>query len=125
MLHCGHVYYLDQAAALGGSLIVAVNSDDSAKTLGKGTGRPLNKAEDRAAVLAGLASVTLVTFFEEGTPVQLIKNLKPDLYVKGGDYDVEKLEETRVVRTWGGDSVAIPFLDGYSTTSLIKRILGV
>ena len=124
VLHRGHVNYLHQAAALGGSLIVAVNSDASAKMLGKGLDRPLNKAEDRAAVLAGLASVALVTFFDEPTPVDLIKKLKPDLYVKGGDYDMETLEETRVLRSWGGDAVAIPFVDGYSTTSLVKRIRG-
>lgn len=124
VLHRGHVNYLHQAAALGVSLIVAVNSDASAKLLGKGPDRPLNKAEDRAAVLAGLASVALVTFFDEPTPVELIKKLKPDLYVKGGDYDMETLEETRVVRSWGGDAVAIPFVDGYSTTSLVKRIRG-
>ena len=124
VLHRGHVNYLHQAAALGGSLIVAVNSDASAKMLGKGSDRPLNKADDRAAVLAGLASVALVTFFDESTPVELIKNLKPDLFVKGGDYDMETLEETRVVRSWGGDAVAIPFVDGYSTTSLVKRIRG-
>ena len=124
VLHFGHVNYLHQAAALGESLIVAVNSDASAKMLGKGPDRPLNKAADRAAVLAGLASVTLVTFFEESTPVALIKKLKPDLYAKGGDYDVEMLEETRVVRSWGGKAVTIPFVDGYSTTSLVERIRG-
>lgn len=124
VLHRGHVNYLHLAAALGGALIVAVNSDASAKLLGKGPDRPLNKAEDRAAVLAGLASVALVTFFDELTPAELIKKLKPDLYVKGGDYDMETLEETRVVRSWGGDAVAIPFVDGYSTTSLVKRIRG-
>lgn len=124
VLHRGHVNYLHQAAALGGALIVAVNSDASAKMLGKGPDRPLNKAEDRAAVLAGLTSVALVTFFDESTPVELIKKLKPDLYVKGGDYDMETLEETRVVRSWGGDAVTIPFVDGYSTTSLVKRIRG-
>lgn len=122
VLHRGHVNYLHQAAALGGSLIVAVNSDASARLLGKGPDRPLNKAEDRAAVLAGLASVALVTFFDERTPVELIKEIRPDLYVKGGDYDMETLEETRVVRSWSGDALAIPFVDGYSTTSLVKRI---
>lgn len=122
VLHRGHVNYLHQAAALGGSLIVAVNSDASARMLGKGPDRPLNRAEDRAAVLAGLASVALVTFFDERTPVELIKEIRPDLYVKGGDYDMETLEETRVVRSWGGDALAIPFVDGYSTTSLVKRI---
>ncbi len=122
VLHRGHVNYLHQAAALGGSLIVAVNSDSSARMLGKGPDRPLNKAEDRAAVLAGLASVALVTFFDERTPVELIKEIRPDLYVKGGDYDMETLEETRVVRSWGGNALAIPFVDGYSTTALVKRI---
>ena len=122
VLHRGHVNYLHQAAALGGSLIVAVNSDASARLLGKGPDRPLNQAEDRAAVLAGLASVALVTFFDERTPVELIQEVKPDLYVKGGDYDMEALEETRVVRSWGGDALAIPFVDGYSTTSLVQRI---
>lgn len=122
VLHRGHVNYLHQAAALGGSLIVAVNSDTSARMLGKGPDRPLNRAEDRAAVLAGLASVALVTFFDERTPVELIQEIRPDLYVKGGDYDMEQLEETRVVRSWGGDALAIPFVDGYSTTSLVKRI---
>lgn len=122
VLHRGHVNYLHEARALGGSLVVAVNSDASARMLGKGPDRPLNKAEDRAAVLAGLASVSLVTFFNERTPVELIKEVRPDLYVKGGDYDMEALEETRVVRSWGGDAVAISFVDGYSTTSLVKRI---
>lgn len=122
VLHRGHVNYLHEARKLGGSLVVAVNSDASARMLGKGPDRPLNKAEDRAAVLAGLASVSLVTFFDERTPVSLIEAVRPDLYVKGGDYDMETLEETRVVRSWGGDAVAIPFVDGYSTTSLVKRI---
>lgn len=122
VLHRGHVNYLHQAAALGGSLIVAVNSDASARMLGKGPDRPLNRADDRAAVLAGLASVALVTFFDERTPVELIQEIRPDLYVKGGDYDMEQLEETRVVRSWGGDALAIPFVDGYSTTALVKRI---
>lgn len=122
VLHRGHVNYLHQAAALGGSLIVAVNSDASARMLGKGPDRPLNRADDRAAVLAGLASVALVTFFDERTPVELIQEIRPDLYVKGGDYDMEQLEETRVVRSWGGNALAIPFVDGYSTTALVKRI---
>lgn len=122
VLHRGHVNYLHEARKLGGSLVVAVNSDASARMLGKGPDRPLNKAEDRAAVLAGLASVSLVTFFDEHTPVSLIDAVRPDLYVKGGDYDIDALEETRLVRSWGGDAVAMPFVDGYSTTSLVKRI---
>ncbi len=122
VLHRGHVSYLHAARQLGGSLVVAVNSDASARMLGKGPDRPLNKDIDRAAVLAGLASVSLVTFFDERTPVELIQEVRPDLYVKGGDYDMEALEETRLVRSWGGEALAIPFVDGFSTTSLVQRI---
>lgn len=122
VLHRGHVNYLQQAAGLGGSLVVAVNSDASARLLGKGSDRPLNKAEDRVTVLAGLASVALVIVFDERTPVELIKEVQPDLYVKGGDYQMETLEETRVVRSWGGDAIAISFVEGYSTTALVQRI---
>ena len=122
VLHRGHVNYLHEARALGGSLVVAVNSDASARMLGKGPDRPLNKDEDRAIVLAGLAAVSLVTFFDEKTPVALLKEVRPDIYVKGGDYDMESLEETSVVRSWGGQSIAIPFVDGFSTTALVKRI---
>jgi rfaE bifunctional protein nucleotidyltransferase chain/domain len=122
VLHRGHVSYLHRAAELGGSLLIAVNSDASARMLGKGPDRPLNAAEDRAYVLAGLASVALVTFFDTSTPVELIKAIRPEIYVKGGDYDMETLEETRVVRSWGGQSVAIPFVDGFSTTALVQRI---
>ncbi len=122
VLHRGHVSYLHRAAQLGASLLVAVNSDASARMLGKGPDRPLNAAEDRAYVLAGLASVSLLTFFDTRTPVELIRAIRPDIYVKGGDYDMETLEETRVVRSWGGQSVAIPFVDGFSTTALVQRI---
>jgi len=122
VLHRGHVSYLHRAAELGASLLVAVNSDASARMLGKGPDRPLNAAEDRAYVLAGLDSVDLLTFFDTRTPVELIQAVRPDIYVKGGDYDMETLEETRVVRSWGGQSVAIPFVDGFSTTALVQRI---
>lgn len=122
VLHRGHVSYLHRAAELGGSLLVAVNTDRSARMLGKGPDRPLNSELDRAYVLAGLASVDMVTFFDTRTPVELIQAIKPDIYVKGGDYDLETLEETRVVRSWGGQAVAIPFVDGFSTTALVQRI---
>lgn len=122
VLHRGHVAYLHAARAQGGSLIVAVNSDASARGLGKGPDRPLNRDVDRALVLAGLASVDAVLFFDEATPCELLKRVRPQLYVKGGDYDMEKLEETRLVRSWGGESLAIPFVDGYSTTALVNRI---
>lgn len=124
VLHRGHVTYLHAARQLGGSLIVALNSDASARGLGKGPERPLNKEEDRAWVLAGLASVDRVCWFDEPTPVALLKRIRPDLYVKGGDYDMERLEETRWVRSWGGEALAIPFVQGYSTTTLVRRIQG-
>lgn len=124
ILHRGHVSYLDQARALGASLVIGLNSDASARGLGKGPGRPLNNETDRACVLAALESVSLVTLFDEATPVELLKLVQPQLYVKGGDYDIEKLEETKWVRSWGGEAHALAFVDGYSTTSLVKRIRG-
>lgn len=122
VLHRGHVAYLHAARQLGASLIVAVNTDASARGLGKGPERPLNRDVDRALVLAGLAAVDAVSFFAEHTPVELLARIKPDLYVKGGDYDMETLAETRLVRSWGGRAVAIPFVDGYSTTALVRSI---
>jgi rfaE bifunctional protein nucleotidyltransferase chain/domain len=122
VLHRGHVAYLQAARECGASLIVAVNSDASARGLGKGPDRPLNRDVDRALVLAGLASVDAVLFFDEPTPCALLARVRPELYVKGGDYDMERLEETRLVRSWGGDARAIPFVDGYSTTALVNRI---
>jgi rfaE bifunctional protein nucleotidyltransferase chain/domain len=122
ILHRGHVSYLAQARALGASLVVGLNSDASARALGKGPDRPLNTEIDRACVLAALESVSLVTLFDEATPVALLKLVRPQLYVKGGDYDVEALEETRWVRSWGGQACSLPFVDGYSTTALVRRI---
>jgi rfaE bifunctional protein nucleotidyltransferase chain/domain len=124
VLHRGHVTYLAQARALGRSLVVAINTDASARRLGKGPERPLNGEQDRAAMLAALESVSLVTWFDEDTPVQLLAELRPDLYVKGGDYAMETLAETRLVEGWGGRALAIPFLGGYSTTSLVQKIRG-
>ena len=122
VIHRGHVVYLAQARALGGSLVVALNTDASAKRLGKGPNRPLNNEADRAVVIAALESVSLVTWFDEDTPLQLIAELKPDLLVKGGDYDMQALAETKVIQAYGGRALAIPFVDGYSTTALVGRI---
>jgi D-glycero-beta-D-manno-heptose 1-phosphate adenylyltransferase len=122
VLHRGHVTYLAQARALGGSLVVALNTDASARRLGKGPDRPLNDEHDRAIVVAALEAVSLVTWFDEDTPVQLLGELKPQLYVKGGDYDMRTLAETALVEAYGGRAVAIPFVDGYSTTNLVRRI---
>ena len=124
ILHRGHVSYLAQARALGGSLVIGLNSDASARGLGKGPDRPLNAEADRACVLAALESVSLVTLFDEATPVELLKLVRPQLYVKGGDYEIETLDETRWVRSWGGDARALPFVEGHSTTALVRRIRG-
>jgi D-glycero-beta-D-manno-heptose 1-phosphate adenylyltransferase len=122
VLHRGHVTYLAQARAVGGSLVVALNTDASARRLGKGPDRPLNNEHDRAIVIAALESVSLVTWFDEDTPVELLSELKPQVYVKGGDYDMRKLAETALVEGYGGRALAIPFVDGYSTTNLVQRI---
>ena len=122
VLHTGHVTYLAQARALGASLVVALNTDTSARRLGKGADRPLNGQDDRAVVLAALESVSLVTWFDEDTPLELVSELRPDLLVKGGDYDMTTLAETRLVESYGGRALAIPFVAGYSTTRLVERI---
>ena len=124
VLHRGHVQYLEQARALGGSLVVALNTDASAKRLGKGPDRPLNNEADRAAVIAALASVSLVTWFEEDTPLELIAELKPDVLVKGGDYDMAKLAETRVVEAYGGIVKPLTLVEGISTTRIVQGLRG-
>lgn len=122
ILHRGHVIYLAAARALGASLVLGLNADVSVRLLGKGPERPLNAQDDRAAVLAALESVSLVTLFEERMPLALIARVRPDIYVKGGDYDMTTLAETALVQTWGGRAVAIPFVEGRSTTALVQRI---
>ena len=122
LLHRGHVTYLDEAAQLGATLLVGVNSDASAKRLGKGPDRPLNTATDRAALLAALGCVTAVIIFDEDTPVEIIATLRPDIIVKGGDYDMQVLPETKLVESWGGKAVAIPFEFKRSTTTLVEKI---
>jgi rfaE bifunctional protein nucleotidyltransferase chain/domain len=122
ILHRGHASYLAQARALGASLVVGVNADTSVKMLGKGDDRPINTEADRQALLAALESVDLVALFTEKTPVNLIAKVHPDIYVKGGDYQIDALEETDLVKTWGGKAVAIPFLYERSTTTLLGKI---
>ncbi len=122
VLHRGHVLYLEQARAMGASLVVALNSDTSARRLGKGADRPLNNEGDRALVVAALESVSLVTWFDEDTPLELVGELRPDFLVKGGDYDMTKLAESRLVQGYGGQALAIAFVDGYSTSKLVARI---
>ena len=122
ILHRGHVTLLAQARALGASMIVALNSDASVKRLGKGDDRPVNSLADRLAVMASLECVSLVTWFDEDTPVELIRQVRPDILVKGGDYDMAKLAETALVQSWGGTALALPFVPGYSTTALVTKI---
>ena len=122
ILHRGHASYLAQARDFGASLVVGVNSDASVKLLGKGDDRPINSQEDRMALLAALESVDLVILFADKTPVELIKRVRPDVYVKGGDYAIETLVETEVVKAWGGQAYAIPFIHDRSTTSLLGKI---
>ena len=122
VLHAGHVTYLAQARSLGGSLVVALNTDASAKRLGKGLGRPLNNDIDRATLIAALESVSLVTWFDEDTPLEIINELRPNIIVKGGDYDMAKLKEAQLVESYGGQALALPFVAGYSTTALVAKI---
>ncbi len=122
VLHAGHVTYLAQARSLGGSLVVALNTDASAKRLGKGPDRPLNTDIDRATLIAALESVSLVTWFEEDTPLEIIDELRPNIIVKGGDYDMAKLKEAQLVESYGGKALALPFVTGYSTTAMVAKI---
>jgi rfaE bifunctional protein nucleotidyltransferase chain/domain len=121
VLHRGHVVYLAEARLLGNALLVALNTDVSARQLGKGPGRPVNNQQDRGLLIGALQCVDLVTWFDEVNPCTLIERFRPDVYVKGGDYQMETLEEARLVRSWGGIAVTIPFVAGYSTSSLLRR----
>ena len=122
LLHRGHVTYLARAKALGASLVVAVNDDASARRLGKGADRPLNPLQDRLAVLAALADVDLVTWFETDTPRELISACRPDVLVKGGDWPVEKIVGAGEVLALGGRVESIPFEHERSTSALVARI---
>ena len=122
ILHRGHVTLLSQARALGKSMLVAVNSDASVRRLGKGADRPVNVLADRLAVMAALECVSLVTWFDEDTPIARILECRPDVLVKGGDWPVEKIVGNREVTGWGGRVVSIPFIHQKSTTALLEKI---
>lgn len=122
ILHRGHVTYLAQARALGGSLVVGVNTDASVRRLGKGDDRPVNALASRMAVLAALASVDMVIAFDEDTPLNLIRAIHPDVLVKGGDWAVADMAGSEDVLNWGGSVFSIPFLYDTSTTAMLKRI---
>jgi len=121
ILHRGHVTYLAQARALGASLVVAVNTDASVKRLGKGDDRPLNECEDRMAVLAALEAVSMVVEFDEDTALEVVLEARPDIYAKGGDYDMSAIPEGQAVLAYGGQAVAIDFQFDRSTTKLISK----
>jgi rfaE bifunctional protein nucleotidyltransferase chain/domain len=130
ILHAGHVTYLAQAAALGNKLVVAVNTDSSVKRLGKGDDRPVNSEDARAFVLSALGFVDMVILFDTDTPIEIIEALKPDVLVKGADYDPNETDPTSkkyivgsdIVNQYGGKVEAISLVDGFSTTGIINRL---
>ena len=124
ILHPGHVDLLARARAEGDALVLALNSDDSVRRLGKGTDRPLNPFAVRAFVAVHLASVDLVTCFEQDTPLELVGQLKPDVLIKGGDWPVEAIVGGDIVAAYGGRVLSLPLVEGYSTTDLVERIRG-
>ena len=121
LLHLGHVTYLESARNCGDALLIGVNSDRAVSTL-KGPQRPVNEEADRALVLASLESVSAVCIFDSPAATDFLSLARPDIYVKGGDYDIDTLPETALVRSWGGRAVAIPFVAGYSTSALLQRV---
>jgi len=124
LLHRGHVTYLARARALGASMIVALNSDASARRLGKGDDRPINPLADRLAVMASLEAVDIVTWFDEDTPLSVILAVHPDVLVKGGDWAPGTIVGAREVSGWGGSVHSIAFEHERSTTDLVQRIRG-
>ena len=122
VLHAGHVQLLTQAKALGDLLVVGLNSDESAKRLGKGPDRPVNTLQDRIAVVEALKPVDFVLSFDQDTPTELIAMLKPDIHVKGGDYDPENLPETPTVKAYGGRVIVLPLLEGRSSSETLRRL---
>ncbi len=124
ILHRGHASYLAQARALGKNLLVAVNSDVSVQRLGKGPDRPINSLADRVALLAALESVTMVTWFDDDTPLALIKLVKPDVLVKGGDWAPDRIVGAAEVKSWGGAVQSISFIHENSTSATLAKIRG-
>ena len=122
ILHRGHVTYLAQARELGASLVVAVNTDASVKRLGKGDDRPHNTLADRMAVLGALESVSLVVDFDEDTALEVVREAGPEIYAKGGDYDMTAIPEGKAVLAYGGQAIAIDFKHDRSTTKLLTKV---
>ncbi len=124
LLHAGHLALLEAARAEGAALLVGVNSDASVRRLGKGTDRPFVPAAERAKLLAGLASVDCVVIFDEDTPLEVIRRLRPDVLVKGSDYSLEQIVGADEVEGWGGRVVRVPLVPGLSTSELSRRLRG-
>ena len=122
ILHVGHVHYLSQAKALGATLLVAVNSDASIQQLNKGDNRPINPLIYRLQMLAALAAVDAVCWFEDATPLSLIKQIRPDILVKGGDWPIAQMIGAQEVVAWGGKVYSLPFVIDISTTAIINKI---
>ena len=122
ILHRGHVTYLAQARSLGAALVVAVNTDASVRRLGKGPERPVNTCADRMAVLAALEAVSLVVAFDEDTALEVVQQAHPDIYVKGGDYQMDQIPEGQAVLAYGGRALAINFEHDRSTTQLLRKV---
>ncbi len=122
ILHRGHVTYLAQAREQGASLVVAVNTDASVKRLGKGDDRPINTCEDRMAILAALEAVSMVVPFDEDTALEVVQQARPDVYVKGGDYDMTAIPEGKAVIAYGGRAIAIDFEHDRSTSKLLSKV---
>ena len=121
IIHRGHVDYLNRAKALGDYLVVALNSDESVRKL-KGEGRPINKLEDRAFVIANLKAVDFVVSFDEDTPFEIISAIIPDVLVKGGDWSIENIVGRDVVEANGGKVYSLPYVENYSTTNIINKM---
>lgn len=124
IMHVGHVRYLEKARSLGDCLVVGVNTDGSVR-LRKGSKRPFVSEFQRAEIVAALGCVDYVTLFSEATPVEIVDELRPDIHVKGGDYTLDQMPEAPVVQAYGGRVVLIPVVEGYSTTKIVSRILGI
>ncbi|MBI3500894.1 MAG: D-glycero-beta-D-manno-heptose 1-phosphate adenylyltransferase [Bacteroidetes bacterium] len=122
LLHHGHIDYLSKASDLGDILIIGLNSDFSVKKLGKGKNRPIQNENDRALILSALQFVEAITIFHEDTPLELIKIVQPNVLVKGGDWKENEIIGADIVKAKGGEVVIIPFVEGYSTTAIEKRI---
>jgi rfaE bifunctional protein nucleotidyltransferase chain/domain len=130
ILHVGHVTYLEEARALGDVLVVGLNADSSVKRLNKGPERPINNEESRKRVLEALRCVDEVIIFDEDTPLALIMFIRPNIIVKGGDYsahvtdrrDPQYIVGSQEIKKWSGEAYVIPFVQGYSTTSIVKKM---